>query len=122
MAQCEYILENGSRCQANAVMDSTLCFSHDPNLTEAKMIAVKKGGENRRLYQSYGEAISLETPADIKKLMGDTINLILTGKMPSNQPANSIAYMAKTWLDAHEASEYEDRLEALEKKLEKLKI
>src|SRR3989338_4935628 len=113
MAQCEYTREDGTQCQANSVLGSSLCFSHDPSLTEAKMIAVKKGGENRKLVQVYGEEISLEKPSDIKKLMGDVINLILTGKMPSSQPGNSIAYMAKTWLDAHEASEYDERLEAL---------
>lgn len=122
MAQCTFIKENGLQCEANAILDSDLCFSHNPELEEAKMFAVTKGGLNRKTLEVYGEAVTLETPADIKKLLANTINSILTGKMPANQPANSIGFLARCWIDIHQMIEQEERMEALEKKLEKLKI
>lgn len=122
MAQCQFIKQDGLQCEANAILDSDLCFSHNPELEEARMIAVTKGGLNRKHYESYGEAVSLETPADIKKLLANTINSILIGKMPASQPANTIGFLARCWIDIHQIVEQEERMEVLEKKLEKLKV
>lgn len=122
MAQCQFIKESGLQCEANAILDSDLCFSHNPELEEAKMIAVTKGGLNRKTLEVYGEAVTLETPADVKKLLANTINSILTGKMPANQPANTIGFLARCWIDIHQIVEQEERMDALEEKLKKLKI
>jgi len=105
MAKCQFIKENGQKCEANAILDSDLCFSHNPELEEARMIAVKKGGLNRKLYDSYGEPLILENPSDIKRLLTDTINLVWQGKMPSNSPANTIGFLARCWIDIHGAIE-----------------
>ncbi len=122
MAQCQFIKEDGLPCQASAILDSDLCFSHNPEFEEAKMIAVTKGGLNRKHVEVYGEPVTLETPADIKKLLSNTINSILTGKMPASQPANTIGFLARCWIDIHQIVGQEERMEALEEKLKKLKV
>lgn len=105
---------------ANAVRGSDLCFSHDPSLKEQKVRAVTKGGLNRRHYQVYGKPMSLKTPDDVKNLLNEVINKVWTGEMPSNQPANTIGFLARCFLDAHEAGDVEKRLEKLEKLAERM--
>lgn len=61
--------------------------------------------------------IILETAKDIKSLVAETINLVWTGKMPSNSPANSIGFLARVFLDANEQSDLEDRIQQLELKI-----
>jgi len=117
--KCAYIKPNGEQCNANAIHESGLCFSHDPEYAKEKALAVANGGLNRKHYETYGEALTLETPQDIKKLLAEVINQLWTGKMPSNQPANSIGFLSRCFLDAHEASEVEKRLDSLEDRLEK---
>ena len=122
MAQCNFIKQDGLQCEANATLNSELCFTHNPEMQEAKMVAVTKGGLNRKHYESYGELLTLESPDDIKRLLADAINGVWTGKIPANQPANTIGFLARCWIDIHEAMEFEERMDAMEKKLEKLKV
>lgn len=122
MNQCQFIKQDGTRCEANSVNDSEFCFSHNPESKEAKLAAVIKGGLNRKHYQAYGEPIIIEKPEDIKKLLAETINGVWTGKIPAGQPANTIGFLARCWIDAHQTFEVENRLEIIEKSLEKLKV
>lgn len=122
MAKCRFTKPDGESCNANALQNSNFCFNHDPNQQVAKLVAVTKGGLNRKLYKQYGEPYEIETPEDIKNLLAETINLVRTGKMPASQPANSIAYLCRCWLDANTSSEVEARIEAIEEKLEKAKL
>lgn len=116
---CTFIKPDGQQCNANATKDGKFCFFHSPNYKEKKALAVIKGGLNRKHYEAYGEAVKLESPKDIKSLLGLVINKLWTGEMPSNQPANSIGFLARCFLDAHEASEVETRLDGLEERLNK---
>lgn len=120
--QCKYIKPDQQRCRANAVLDSDYCFSHDPEYETEKALAVKQGGLNRRLVQNYGEEIIIETPEDIRNLLAETINMIRTGKMPCPQPANSIGFLARCWLDANDASITKAKLEEILNRLEEAKL
>jgi hypothetical protein len=120
--KCVYIKANGEPCEANAVGNSSYCFSHSPEYRKEKALAVQKGGLNRKLIQVYGDEVEIRTPQDIKNLLADSINLVWTGKMPANQPANSIAYLCRCWLDAHEVTEITLRLDAIEKKLTEVNL
>lgn len=122
MAKCKFIKPNGEGCSANAIQNSDYCFSHDPNQYTAKLAAVTKGGLNRKLYQEYGKAVDINTVEDVKDLLAETINMVRTGKMPASQPANSIAYLCRCWLDANANLEIESRIEAVEQKLEKTNL
>ncbi len=117
--KCKFIKPDGQQCQANAMKGNDFCFTHNPLTEEERAVAVIKGGLNRKHYEAYGEEVALENPADIKKLLGQVINLVFIGKMPANQPANTIGFLARAFLDAYEASEVEARLNEMEKRLEK---
>lgn len=118
MNKCKYITQSSDKCSAKPITGSEFCFSHNPEYKEAKLEAVKKGGLNRKLYGVYGKPVEINKPSDIQKLLANTINGVWTGEIPASQPANSIAYLARCWLDAYDASETIRRIELIEEKLE----
>lgn len=120
--KCTYIRSTGDQCNANASKGSNFCFSHNPDYEKEKNLAVKNGGLNRKHYEAYGEAVRLETPKDIKNFLGKVINGVWTGELPSNAPANTLGFLARCFLDAHEAGEVEERLNILEDRLNKANL
>lgn len=112
--QCSQIKPDGNRCEANAIKNSELCFSHNPELADKKKAAVIKGGLNRQLYGVYGEEMEISTAWDIEELLNHVINGVLTGKIPTNQPATTLAYLARCWLEAHTKSWDENRAEMMD--------
>lgn len=116
--KCTYLKEDGIVCEANAIRSSNLCVNHNPEYKDVKLMAVIKGGLNRRLSEAYGEPVEIRSPRDVKELLAKTINGVWTGKIPAGQPANTIGFLSRCYLDAYEQTELEERLSALEKKLE----
>lgn len=114
-----FVKHDGEQCQANAINNSSYCFTHDPSSREDKLAAVTKGGLNRKHYLS-GETVSIETPQDVRLLLAEVIKGVWTGEIPSSQPANSIAYLAKCWLDAYSAELVEEKITNLEAEITKL--
>ncbi len=115
--QCSFIKANKTLCNAKPVKGSTLCFRHNPLFQEAQLVASSKGGRNRRLQGVYGHDITLKTPDDIQLFLGTVINAVWTGKVPV-PVGSSMGFLTRCWLDAHEATEVQIRLDNLEKKLE----
>jgi len=58
---CKFIKPDGASCQANATDGSDYCFSHNPEYSEQKQMAVIKGGLNRKHYEAV--RISLIVPS-----------------------------------------------------------
>ena len=120
--KCTYLMPNGASCGANAIKESDLCINHNPEYVEVKSMAVVKGGMNRReIPTSYGDELVLENPNDIKKLVADTLNLIWTGRMPTNNISGSIGFLCRIFLDAYDKAVLEERIEEIEMKLETVK-
>jgi hypothetical protein len=115
---CSFIKPDGKQCKANAIKNSKFCFSHNPDYSEEKALAVQNGGLNRHLMLAYGEEMPLETPRDVKNLLGKVILGVWTGKMPSNNPATAIGFLSRAFLDAFEASTVEEKIAQLEGRLE----
>lgn len=114
MTKCKKIKPDGGQCRANALKNSDFCFSHSPEYAEKKALATRKGGLNRKLYGVYGNEIQIKSPKDVKRLLSDVINGVWTGQMPANQPANTLGFLARCWLDAHEKGELLERIENIE--------
>ena len=119
--KCNFIKTDGTGCNANCVGGSEYCFNHNPDYSEKKQLAVAKGGLNRKLYGVYGERIEINSPSDIRKIISEVINGVWTGQIPSNQPANTIGFLSRCWLDANEQSDIVTRIESMEQKLEEIK-
>ena len=120
--KCTFIKTSGGLCKANAIKNTEFCFTHNPDFIKDKAIAVSKGGFNRRHYEAYGDEVKLQTPSDIKELLGKTINGLWTGMIPSNNPATAIGFLARAFLDAFEATTVEEKIVQLEERLNKAGI
>lgn len=118
--KCKYIKNIGVKCNANHIIESEYCFRHEPKYIDKAQQASKKGGENRRLQEEFGEEISLQDPAAVKLFIGTVINSVWTGKAPT-QLGTAMGFLAKCWLEAHNASEMQNRIEVIEKRLDKVK-
>ena len=92
---CEFVKPDGTRGQSYAVTGSTYCFSHDPNLCEAKREATHKGGENRR--KSRLPPIKIDTLGDLPTVITNTINAVRAGQL-SSKDGNAIAKLVYTML------------------------
>lgn len=117
MKQCQQIKPDGKQCGGYAVSNSPLCFSHNPDYKEQKALAVTKGGQNRKLQLIYGKRLTIENPQDIQNMLSRMINGVWMGKIPANEPAKTVACLAKTWLEAYELGKQDERLKLIEEKL-----
>ncbi len=90
---------------------------HNKKVEGQAFQASSNGGKAKRQYYRMGGKMKLETPHDIKRLMAEAINSLWTGKMPASNPAGSLGYLAKIFLEAHDKSELEKRIGELEKRI-----
>ena len=120
--KCTATKANGKKCKANALRGGKYCYRHSDSMRERALGASSAGGRARRQYHYLGPQVELNTPQDIKKLMGRALNSLWTGKMSSSNPAGSIGYLAKIFLDAYDKGELESRIDGLEKRLDKAKL
>jgi hypothetical protein len=117
---CCFIKPNKTNCHAQALKGKELCFTHDPDSSTQRQLAHRNGGLARQHYQSYLRVpIQLKNPKDIQALIEITLNSILCGNMPANNPGNTIGFLSHCWLDAYEKGEIHDRLSKMEEQLEK---
>ncbi len=121
MNQCKFINKDERQCRARPTKDSNYCFWHGPSLQKKRMLASKKGGQNRHLQDKYGHEISLRTPRDAFVFLGTVINTVWTGRAPV-QVGTSIGFLVRCWLDAYEKSETEAKLNELDERLDKVGI
>ena len=119
--RCKAKKLDGTKCKAHAIRGGRYCFRHDKTIKKQALEASSSGGKARRQYHLLGNRMQIKTPDDIKRLMAKAINKLWTGKMPANNPAGSLGYLAKIFLDAYDKSELELRVEQLEKRIDQEK-
>lgn len=112
--QCKHIKHDNTPCKAKALTGDDYCFMHSPRAEKQRKQANSKGGKH-----SYKETmvssgyLSIKKPKDILKLLNSTINEVRTGQLDV-KIANCIGYLSSHFLKAHEYTELEQRLEAVE--------
>jgi len=102
--------------------NSDFCFRHSDRTKEQALRASSDGGQAKRQYHQLGHRVNIQTPDDVKRLMAKALNSLWTGKMASTNPAGSLGYLAKIFLEAHDKSEMELRIDNLEKRLDQAKL
>jgi hypothetical protein len=111
--KCTYTKSNNKQCQAYATKKSKLCFVHDPENQEKRLVAAAKGGALSKKNQYHLEPISINSPSHIVNILEETINGVRSGIISSNT-ANTLAYICSHALKAMEASNLDSRLEVVE--------
>lgn len=115
MARCARIKDNGERCKADAMPGAEWCYSHDPERAEERKRNASKGGKRG------GRGRPGQDLADLKRDVRRVIDDVLSGAVPQGPGAvalqgyNTLLRAAKVELDIREQTEFEERLEALER-------
>jgi len=118
--KCKYIKEKGEACQANVINESNYCFMHDPTKSKERALAVRKGGfAKKRILLDNQEEIVLKDSRGAKEFLSKLINAVWRGQIPATPVANTLGFLVRCFLDAHEKSDLEERIDKLEEKITK---
>lgn len=120
--KCKDKNRRGEPCGAWAVEHSDYCFWHDPILARARAAARRRGGQARhgRHIGTTGAPVKpvvIEDVGDVVKLLERTIGDVLTLEKSIGR-ARAIGYLAGVTLRAFEVGDLEERITALEERLE----
>ena len=123
--KCSF-MKDGKRCNANAMTDREYCFSHNPDASTEKHLAVVKGGLATKKNDLVAlEPIELKTCKQVIILLEDTINRIRkvdkNGEMPL-KVASTIGFLATHLLRGIESSDLDKRMEIIESVIFERKI
>ena len=110
---CEYI-DAEKQCGANAMKNSKFCFWHNPDTVEARDVARKKGGYNRKKKTStVGNAYSVRSVEDIYRILELAINETIES-LPNSAKPRTLGYLCQILLRVQETKELEKRIQELE--------
>jgi hypothetical protein len=116
--ECEFIKENGEKCNALSIKNDKYCFAHsnNPEIIEKRKEAKILGGLNGRkqMLKPSKEFIEVKTPKDTLLLLEKTINDVRQNKIAVNQ-ANCIGYLCNIITKIFEQEQLETRIAILER-------
>ena len=114
--KCEFIKDNGEKCEAHAIKDSEFCYFHNPDISdEEKREARSNGGKTKALtLKEPLPALALVKPADTILLIADTIRRVRAGTLDI-RTANCLGFLSDKLLKAFEVSKLNDRVKIIER-------
>ena len=110
--RCIFIKADSEQCGANAINDSEFCFSHDPDMEEAKRLATTKGGKSPKKNYNPLSPIEIEGSKDVVRLLVTTIGEVRQGEIDL-RVANCVGFLAGHLLKALELGEVDEKLELI---------
>ena len=116
MANCQALKSDGRACKAHTVAGSRFCFFHNPNATESRREAQRKGGSKGTRLQVISSAardFDLSNPKGVAELLAYAANRVVRGELDSKS-AYALGYLADCALRAHNAGTVTERLDWLE--------
>jgi len=113
--KCEFIKDNGEKCEAHAIKDSEFCYFHNPDISdEEKREAQSNGGKTKALkLKEPLPALALVKPDDTILLVADTIRRVRAGTLDI-RTANCLGFLSDKLLKAFEVSKLNARVEMIE--------
>ena len=114
--KCEFIKDNGEKCEAHAIKDSEFCYFHNPDISdEEKREAQSNGGKTKALkLKEPLPALALVKPDDTILLVADTIRRVRAGTLDI-RTANCLGFLSDKLLKAFEVSKLNDRVKIIER-------
>lgn len=117
--QCQHVKDDGSQCgTAFGLSDAGLCFGHDPE-REAERKAAKRAGAaavQAKAQKQKGLDPDELPPLDsheAAETWADTIGRAAASGRIGSGAANAGLRAVKLWVEAHDAGQVSERLEAL---------
>ena len=114
--KCEFIKDNGEKCEAHAIKDSEFCYFHNPDISdEEKRQAQSNGGKTKALtLKDPLPELVLAKPEDAVLLIADTISRVRAGTLDI-RTANCLGFLADKLFKALEVAKLNDRVEIIER-------
>ncbi len=112
--RCEAVAKNGKPCSATPVPGLGRCAWHAPEWAEQRREWSRRGGKGKsnaaRMRRQLPEAM---TPGEIQSLLGAVLKGVVAGRVEPGV-GNAAANLGRAIVAVREATEYEERLAALE--------
>ncbi len=119
-SRCKATTSKGQPCRSRAIQESGYCFFHDPKKKAKRKAAQSKGGTSSLARQRPEPLdlpdVSLTSAHDVLDLMSDTISKLRRREM-DRAVCSTIGYLCQVVLKSIEQSEFEDRLDKIEREL-----
>ena len=117
---CAGVTRTGAPCRVAVLEGSRFCWFHDPDKAAARKEARSRGGRarhGRTIGQTPdGDRVEIRDLSDVVRLLERTINDALSLENSLSR-ANTIARLAQVAANIYQASEFEQRIAALESRL-----
>lgn len=120
--KCKYE-KDGKKCQANPMVGSEFCFTHNPDTEKQRLAARKKGGK----VSYYRDGLMQAEPIDFSQykeavvyLLADTINRVRRIRPDGSldiRVANCIGFLVAKLLEAQKQLVLEEKVDELVEKL-----
>lgn len=120
MKACKATKADGTPRQAAALVDSDHCFFHAPDKAAARLEAQSDGGRQNGIQtlDSSAPRIHIHNSKDVMVLLSETIGLVLAAQVDP-RTATAVGYLANLYLKASERNALEERLERIERALQR---
>jgi hypothetical protein len=114
VTRCKATNANGAPCGAQAIRDGW-CAWHDPERQAQMTEARRRGGQakSNRTRARKQLASTAMTPAELQGVIGASIAKVLSGTITPGM-GQAVAALARASVSIREATEFDERLEALE--------
>ena len=112
--RCKATAKSGNRCKAAAVNSSDYCFAHEPTLAADRANWRREGGRQSNKKALLDEASSIQTPDQVKELLGRTVESLQRGDVDA-RTANAVGYLCNLLLKAMKETDLARRLDVLER-------
>jgi len=114
--KCEFIKQDGTKCEAHAIRGSKFCYFHNPDISdEEKQNAQIRGGQARALTISEPlPALPIKEPNDALLLIVDTISRVRAGTLDI-RTANCLGFLTDKLLKAFEITHLQNKVEFIER-------
>ena len=126
MSDCQETNADGTPCRMKP-QSNGLCFAHDPARADERTLARQRGGLRRsgqiarRVLADAGmSSAEFKTPAEVCRLLSNTITNVQTGRLDCRIGA-AVGMLANVLLRAIEIDTLDNRLDAIELELSKQK-
>lgn len=119
--KCSAITKSGSRCSRPALANKHHCLMHDPESTELRREASRKGGRNRSA-QARAQKLLPEVlaPEDLAAWLSNVFKTVMLGKTEP-KIGTACATIAKAILEAQQAAN-QPAIEDLQEQVELLRL
>ena len=114
--KCQFIKQDGNKCQADVMKDSNYCYLHNPDISdEEKRQNQARGGKGNLIkINNPLPPVIINNPHDVVNFLTETINLVRSGELDI-RIANALAYLAGHLIKALEISEVDKRVSTIER-------